>query len=309
MRRSGSGSPTTDGQHGVDFRLRRSIARSGNGIPGPVKSSSGPAKSGFPRVNTANRSVADADRRDHGARSRKSLRCSQLVSAHGDWRAGSSCCQAFARSPPTTARRRLRRSSASFAQTTFRGTVVPREPAGCATRPRLPRTPADEPRPHSPRRRRPHSNRAENVPSGQITDLGKTGQGRLNALYDFENRRTQFVQGVFAKAIGSRRVAAFDRRVEALPPPRNAAPGTVTSNCPNCGRWRERLSIFCHTLVALRHVGFAPASATQRQLVPLQAAGWPDSRARTVPPNFPQREKKHLHRYTSTASQITVSSR
>ena len=31
------------------------------------------------------------------------------------------------------------------------------------------------------------------------------------------------------------------------------------------------------------HLGFR---ATQRQLAPLQAAVWPDSRARTVPPNL-----------------------
>ena len=129
-------------------------------------------------------------------------------------------------------------------------------------------------------------------PPARLLTLERLAKGVSTQLYDFENRRTQFVQGIFAKAIGARRVAAFDRRVEALPPPRNAAPGTVTSNCPNCGRWRERLSIFCHTLVALRHVGCAPASATQRQLAPLQAAVWPDSRARTVPPNFPQREQE-----------------
>ena len=41
--------------------------------------------------------------------------------------------------------------------------------------------------------------------------------------------------------------------------------------------------------------------ATQRQLAPLQAAVWPDSRARTVPPNFPQREQEAsapLHEYS-----------
>ena len=57
------------------------------------------------------------------------------------------------------------------------------------------------------------------------SSLANLYRDETRARYDFENRRTQFVQGVFAKAIGARRVAAFDRRVEALPPPRTRGPG------------------------------------------------------------------------------------